>query len=302
MCAWRSSSNLADYVGSAEMRPLLRRSDLLAAWMTAFNLGVVAVAFVLPALWPNPLTVALALLLLGGRQLGLAVLQHECAHRSLFRSKRLNDLFGAWLFGGLVNASLVRYRAYHLHHHRHAGTEQDPDLDMANAYPAAPASMRRKLLRDLTGRTGLKYWRRQFVPFSLGRHAPFLVAHGVLLALLAAAGAAWTYLLWWGANLVVFQLVSRLRFMSEHGVAQDRLSADVRENTATTLVSWWERLFIGPNFVNYHLEHHLQAAVPCYRLRKFHNLLKQRGFFGEAPDFGGCLSNGYLQVLRKATA
>lgn len=300
--SWQSSSNLADYVSSDEMRSLLERSNPLAVWMTVFNLAVILAAFALTGFWPNPFTVALALLLLGGRQLGLAVLQHECAHHSFFKTKRLNDLVGTWLFSGLVNASLQRYRAYHLKHHRHAGTKKDPDLDMANAYPAAPDSIRRKLIRDLTGRTGLKYWRRQFAPFSLGHHAPFLASHGALLGLLAAVGIAWTYLLWWGANLVVFQLVSRLRFMSEHGVAQDRLSADVRENTATTLVSWWERLFIGPNFVNYHLEHHLQAGVPCYRLRRFHKLLKQRGYFGQAPDFGGCLSSGYIQVLRKATA
>ena len=104
------------------------------------------------------------------------------------------------------------------------------------------------------------------------------------------------------AYLVAYQVVTRIRFMSEHGVAVDRLSPDVRENTVTTLTSWWERLLIGPNFVNYHLEHHLQAGVPCYHLRRFHNLLKKKGFFGDCQKPEGCFSNGYLHVLRKATA
>ena len=297
-----NSSHLAGYLSAEELRPLLARSNLWATWMTACNLGLIAAALALPAIWLNPLTLALALLLLGGRQLGLGVLHHECAHYSLFRTKRLNDLLGTWLYGGLMNTSLKRYRAYHLQHHRHAGTQQDPDLSMANAYPASAPSMRRKLTRDITGQTGCKDLRRQFASFGVRRNAPFLVSHSLTLALLALADIPWAYALWWAAYLVVYQVVTRLRFMSEHGVARDRLSADPRHNTATTLVSWWERLFIGPNFVNYHLEHHLQARVPCYRLRRLHLLLKRRGFFGDASQWGISLSNGYLHVLRKATA
>ncbi|MCY4342350.1 MAG: fatty acid desaturase family protein [Gammaproteobacteria bacterium] len=297
-----ATANLSDYASAEEMRSLLVRSDWQAGWMTLFNLAVMVGAFALSALWLNPLTVLLAVLLLGGRQLGLAVLYHDCAHQVLFKSRWLNDAFGTWLFGGLMNTSLARYRAYHLDHHRHAGTERDPDLGLASAYPAEPASLRRKLTRDLTGRTGFKDLRRQVKSFGWSRNAPFLASHGVMFSLLALAGAPWAYALWWLAYLVAYQVVTRIRFMSEHGVALNRLSADVRENTATTLVSWWERLLIGPNFVNYHLEHHLQAGVPCYRLRRFHSLLKDRGFFGACARPEGCFSNGYLHVLRKAVA
>ncbi|MCY4215121.1 MAG: fatty acid desaturase family protein [Gammaproteobacteria bacterium] len=297
-----ATANLSDYASAEEMRSLLVRSDWQAGWMTLFNLAVMVGAFALPALWLSPLTVLLAVALLGGRQLGLAVLYHDCAHQVFFESRRLNDAFGTWLFGGLMNTSLARYRAYHLDHHRHAGTERDPDFVMASAYPAEPASLRRKLTRDLTGRTGFKDLLRQVKSFGWSRNAPFLASHGVMFSLLALAGAPWAYALWWLAYLVAYQVVTRIRFMSEHGVALNRLSADVRENTATTLVSWWERLLIGPNFVNYHLEHHLQAGVPCYRLRRFHNLLKDRGFFGACARPEGCFSNGYLHVLRKAVA
>ena len=294
--------NLSDYLGAEEVRPLLARSDWRAGWMLLFNVGVMAAAFALPILWLNPLTVLVAVLLLGGRQLGMAVLYHECAHQIFFKSRWLNDAFGTWLFGGLMNTSLARYRAYHLDHHRHAGTEQDPDFTLASAYPAQPDSMRRKLTRDLTGRTGFKDVRRQIKSFGMARNAPFLASHGLMLGLLALAGAPWAYALWWAAYLVAYQVITRIRFMSEHGVAVNRLSPDVRENTVTTLTSWWERLLVGPNFVNYHLEHHLQAGVPCYRLRRFHNLLKERGFFRTCRHPEGCFSNGYLHVLRKATA
>lgn len=284
-----------DHLTPVEMRRFLARSNGRAAWTTGFNLLVIAAAFALPALWLNPVALVVAVLLLGGRQLGLAVLYHECAHRSFFESRRLNDGFGRWLFGGMLNTSLRRYRNYHLAHHRHAGTADDPDLPLASAYPATRASMRRKLTRDCTGQTGLKDVRQQFGKLRWRRNAPFLVSHIALLAALALAGVAWAYLLWWVAYLFVYQVVVRIRFMSEHGIAIDRLDADPRANTCTTLISWWERLLIGPNFVNYHLEHHLHAGVPCYRLRAFHRRLKTRGYYA-AHSF----SRGYAEVLRKA--
>ncbi len=290
-------SSIRGLITPGEMQAFLVKSDWRAAWVLAFNLLVVAAAFALPAVWLNPLTLLVSLALLGGRQLGLAVLHHECAHRAFFEGRTLNDRVGGWLLDGLLNASLVRYRNYHLAHHRHAGTEQDPDLDMAAAYPASRDSMRRKLMRDLTGRTGVKALRQQFTHFSVRRNAPFVIAHGSLLALLALAGFAWAYLLWWVAYLIVYQVVVRIRFMSEHGVAGDRLSADPRDNTCTTLIGWWERLLVGPNFVNYHLEHHLHAGVPCYRLRAFHRLLRERGYYASA----NCFSHGYADVLRRAT-
>ena len=104
--------------------------------------------------------------------------------------------------------------------------------------------------------------------------------------------------MWWLAYLTVHQLITRLRFIGEHGVALDRLSADARENTCTTVVAWWERLFVAPNYVNFHLEHHLSAAVPCYRLPALHKVLAERGFFGQLD----CLSFGYGDVLRKAAS
>ena len=289
-------AGVRDYLTPGELQGFLVRSDGHAAWTTGFNLLVVAGAFALPALWLNPFTLFAAVLLLGGRQLGLAVLHHECAHRSFFRGSRLNDGFGRWLFGGLLNTSLSRYRTYHLAHHRHAGTPKDPDLAMAAAYPATRASLRRKLIRDGTGQTGFKDVKQQFGKLGWRRNAPFLGSHAMLLALLALAGIPWAYLLWWAAYLFVYPVVVRIRFISEHGIAADRLSPDPRDNTCTTRISWWERLMIGPNFVNYHLEHHLHAGVPCYRLRALHRRLRTRGYFASAAS----VSQGYAEVLRRA--
>jgi len=286
-----------DFLTREEIASCLARSDLKAAAVLAINYAIIAGAFALAIVWPNPLTMLAAIAVLGARQLGLEVLNHDCAHSIFFRRRRTNELVGQWLCGGPVNTSLYRYRDYHLQHHRLAGTRDDPDLPIALAYPAAPASMRRKFKRDLSGRTGLRDTWRQLRRLRPGRNLPFLVTHAVMITALTLAGAPWAYLLWWAGYLFVYPALTRLRFMGEHGVARDRLAADPRENTCTTLVAWWERALVAPNRVNFHVEHHLLAGVPLYRLPRFHRLLTERGYF-TGHD---CLSHGYRDVLRRAT-
>jgi fatty acid desaturase len=287
---------LSDVLSAEEMAPFMVRSDGRAWLMVMVNFVIIGAAFALPVLWFNPVTVIASLLLLGARQLGMAVIYHDCSHGVFFRTRWLNDLIGHWVAGGLLNTSMYAYRAYHLKHHKFAGTVDDPDLGIASAYPTTKASLKRKLTRDVTGQTGWKAMKAQAAKFGPRRNLPLLLSHAVLFSILWFAGAPWAYLLWWLAYVFVHQLVTRLRFIGEHGVALDRLSPDARENTCTTVISWWERLLLAPNFVNYHLEHHLSAAVPCYRLPALHGLLVDKGFYNDHA----CLSQGYRNVLAKA--
>ena len=75
----------------------------------------------------------------------------------------------------------------------------------------------------------------------------------------------------------------------------DLFDQDVRRNTRTVDAPWWQRLVFAPNGVNYHLEHHLLASVPCYRLSALRTLLRQRGALDGMPEF-----RGYGAVLRHA--
>ncbi len=49
--------------------------------------------------WTNPLSFIIAVIVIGGRQLGLVILMHDAAHRALFKNTRLNDTLGAFLCG-----------------------------------------------------------------------------------------------------------------------------------------------------------------------------------------------------------
>jgi len=147
---------LGDVLSRAEWQSLRAPSDARAAATFGFNWALIIAAFAMAIALPNPVTIPLAVLLLGGRQLGLAILMHDCAHRAFFRTRWLNDFVGHWLCAVPVKARLYDYRAVHLRHHRHAGTPADPDLVFVDKYPVPADSLRRKLIRDVTGQTGMR--------------------------------------------------------------------------------------------------------------------------------------------------
>jgi len=298
-----------DALSPAERRELLAIRGHRAWLSIATNWGLVGAAFALVAWAPNPLTVVVALFVIGGRQLGFAVLMHEAAHRTLFRNRRWNDVVGNWLCAYPVWSDLYPYRAYHLQHHAKTGTAEDPDLGLAAPFPITRASLRRKIWRDLSGRTGCKRARATFrrdLVRSQGkvRRLDFMgvrnlrgvtITNAVLLAVLVACGHPALYLLWVAAWLTTYSLVMRIRSIAEHGMVPDQ--GDDFLNTRTTRVRWWERLFIAPNLVNYHLEHHLMIAVPHYNLPRMHRLLRERGVLA-----GACVTDGYWRVLDLASS
>ncbi|MFT6888649.1 MAG: fatty acid desaturase, partial [Halioglobus sp.] len=144
---------IGDYLSKDEIARFTAKSDFHGARLLLGNWLAIAGIFALVALYTHVVTVLLAVILLGGRQLGLSVLMHECGHRSLFKTPALNDFFGQWLCALPVMNDLPSYAKGHLLHHRNAGTGDDPDLVNYQDYPITKASFKRKIARDLTGRT-----------------------------------------------------------------------------------------------------------------------------------------------------
>ncbi|MEM0953496.1 MAG: fatty acid desaturase family protein [Pseudomonadota bacterium] len=297
------------YLSRSEVRFFTRKSDFLA-WKTLVTswAGIFAIFWVV-ANWTHHVTLFAALLLLPGRQLALAVITHECGHGTFFNSKVLNRWVGQYLAANPVFTDMHNYARGHTQHHQLAGTHDDPDLPNYQAYPVSTDSFKRKVLRDLTGQTGYKLMR--FIlssamgilsddDASRARAKPFLqqiMMNLILAVLLAWLFAPWAYLLWLGAYMTTYMLVVRIRQVAEHANVPDLYDSDPRNNTRTTIPSWWERLVFAPNNVNYHMEHHFMAAVPCYRLKELHQLLRQRGAYTDTPIF-----HGYSEVLRHAIA
>lgn len=306
---------LSELFSRDEIKQLTEKSDLWGAWAVFSVWAVIAGCFAVLALFPNPLTFMLVVIVLGGRQLALAILSHEAAHRSLFRTPILNDVIGDWLCARLIWNDVPRYRTHHLKHHTHTGTPADPDLSLTNNLPTTRESLRKKFVRDLTGQTGLRRMAAQFLMdigvfrytvaaevehlprngrkwtdyarAGLGNMWGFVLSNLLLAAALAAAGVLWTYWAWVVAYLTTFSLYIRIRSIAEHACLE--ASPDMFKNTRTTRAGWLARMTVAPIYVNYHLEHHVMASVPFYRLPLMHRLMRARDATPVPPGYGDVL-------------
>lgn len=303
-----------DFFTDVEWAPLAARSSwkglaLIAhAWLTILAAGALFVV------WPNPLTLVLAVMIIGGRQLGLAILMHDGAHGCLHPDLKVNDWVGQWLCGAPTNSDLARYRDYHLGHHKYAQQAEDPDLVLSRPFPTTRASMRRKLVRDLTGQT---FYKQRVAPtiaafrtgaakgVPVGKTArgvlafwkPFLIFNGLALAALSAAGLWWAWFVLWLLPMATwYPAITRVRNIAEHAlVAQDE--PDPLRHARTTKAGPIARLFLAPYWVNFHCEHHMFMHLPCWSLPKAHRLLERKGVLERMLFEPG----GYRAVLTMAT-
>lgn len=299
------ATNIRELLSPEELARVTSKDDLKAACIVLFDWSMVIGLFILAASFPNPVTMLFTILLLGGRQMAFGVLVHETGHKSLFTSPNVNDFVGTWLSGYWVFSDKDAYMKGHLMHHRDCGTVDDPDLKNFDAYPVSFTSFKRKVFRDITGRIG---WRRIV---SIGRSlyrfnelkpgvrkmlVGGVVCNTALLLLLASAGFAWLYALWVIAFMTSHMLITRIRQIAEHAAVPDHFDTDIRFNTRTIYINWLEALLVAPHDLNFHLEHHLMASVPIYRLRELHQLLLAKGYY-EGIEF----PRGYLGLLRQVT-
>ena len=297
-----------------EWSGLTSRSPWRGLWLVAHCWGTIVASVALVAIWPNPLTWLIAVMIVGTRQLGLAILMHEAAHGGLHANKWVNEFLGQWLCAVPVGADLSSYRSYHLQHHRFTQQPEDPDLSLSAPFPITAESYRRKAIRDLTGQTFIKQrlplllalFRRidasaavtheSFVASGREKMARFLAVNALLFALFWAAGAAiWFVGIWLAAMATWLSLVTRIRNIAEHACTST--GADPFSHARTTLANPLERLLIAPYWVNYHAEHHLFMYLPCYRLPQAHRLLVAKGYRARME-----VKPGYLGVMRLATS
>ena len=238
-------------------------------------------------------------LVIGTRQHALFVIAHDAAHYLLYENRALNDLAGR-ACAAAQGLSMCTYRVIHRLHHNNLYGELDPDTALHGGYPRGKWYLIRKILKDLCGFTAWKTY-----AYFLGgapalntstnvalrplddtssklreearRDRDLVIAfHIALLALFAWSGYLIQYLVLWILPLVtVVQALLRLRAIAEHGATTDFSSplTAARTNVAPAWLEW----LVFPHHVNYHIEHHLYASVPHYRLPELHREMASRG-------------------------
>ncbi|MDP2228547.1 MAG: fatty acid desaturase family protein [Moraxellaceae bacterium] len=305
-----------------EIRQLTERSDLAGFGAIAFTWGVIVAVLALLA-WAAQQALVIAVpvflfgvMVLGGRHLALAILMHEAAHGTLFKTRWLNDRFADWVCAKPIWGDVQKYKVHHFAHHTKTGQEGDTDLSLVEGLPCSRSSLWRKFARDLSGYTGLKFlfgrllmdsgvikWTVandiQRLPQEGRRWHDYLrelaenswrtaLVHLFLVGAAVAAGHLWLYGVFVLTYITPFPLILRIRSMAEHACTEK--TADMFRNTRTTRAGLLARMTVAPHRVNYHIEHHVMASVPFRKLPLMHRMLRERGALPAAP--------GYLDVLK----
>jgi len=277
----------SDILRGEESHILRQRSNGWGFWLVFHCWGVIAAAMALYVLFPNILSLLIGIILVGGRQLGLAILMHEGSHGLLFRNRKLNERITQWIVAWPMILNIYVYRVRHMAHHRFTRTDKDPENYLYTPFPVKPASMARKFLRDLTGIVFLRstaaifrfVWGEKTGRSTrlIGYYGGPLLFNSLFAACFAVFGRIDLFLLLWLLPMATsFQLFLRIRNIAEHATVPDL--NDPLRNSRTTLAGPLERLTVAPYWVNYHVEHHMLPYVPCFRLSKIHQLMLDRGF------------------------
>jgi fatty acid desaturase len=270
------------------------RSTLAVVRTFALIAAVAALAVAFWSWW----AALLGIVLMAPLAHALFILAHDAAHYRLYETRWLNDLVGR-ACGTLAGLSMCTYRVIHRLHHNHLYGPEDPDIALHGGYPRGRMYLVRKLGKDLAGLTAWKTYAYFFGAPAVNadtsiaarplddtsprlRRAARRDRWGVLafhLAMPAAAfatGWGWYYVVLWIVPLAtVLQVIFRLRAICEHGALTDFSSPLTAART--NLPTWWERYFLFPHHVNFHIEHHLYPAVPHYNLPRLHEALKAHG-------------------------
>lgn len=227
---------------------------------------------------------------------------HELSHRTVFKTRRLNDLFGA-LFGFLILVPRDFDRYEHLQHHRFT---QDPDRD-SDLTDKRPYT----LLNYLLYFSGVLYWKYRIatlVSTAIGGHRPTYMTADQLrqvrseartylagYAVIAAVSAYFksdVALYYWLAPLVTMKWVHLLQNLAEHvGMPYvDDLWQNTRTIHTNPVMRWlaWN--------MPYHTAHHIFPGVPFHALPRLHREMVAHA--GTSPETVSYLGFQW-HVLRK---
>lgn len=272
---------------------LNRRSDLKGALQTLGMLGLFLLsggaAWYSSQHFPWPLTLLLVFAHGSFYNFNINAV-HELAHRSVFRTKALNEIF-VHVFAFLGMHSVSYFRHSHLLHHLY--TLHPPDdlevvlpleydlrcfLKTAFFNPRGVFFKFQGLVRWSRGRFAEGYELEVLFPPSeparrrtIVREARFILAGHLLLAMLALLTGQWMLILLVTLANFYGQWLLFLLNNTQHVGLQDNVP-DFRLCTRTFHVNPFFRFLYW--HMNYHIEHHMYAAVPCYNLRRLHEAIR----------------------------
>ena len=225
----------------------------------------------------------------------LYVLQHDCGHASLFKSRKANDLAGEVL-SVLTFAPYAVMRFNHNEHHSHLG-----NLEHRETGEIHTMTLREWNDAGVWARLQYRLYRNPFILIPVGSLFTYFIryrwpkkavdvgAGGVLLHNLAIFGymaviwalAGWTGVLIWflssfiGGMIGVFMVYLQHNFEDTYWDRKPDLNPRVAalQGSSALDLGWW--MDLGSANIAYHDIHHFNARIPHYNLRKCHQAIRE---------------------------
>lgn len=205
----------------------------------------------------------------------VTIVLHDCVHRTLFRSSRVNDRC-ALLLGGVTGIDVGRFRALHWKHHRNYGRSGDPQgFHYLGVQRSSRAQFVWHLVKPLCG-ANLRYVLRESLlhPGNLWRamrrgDALVFATMQLLMFFVVTGGGRYLSfaLLPFVSAATVGLFLSQLRGLAEHGADTGAEQAGmVRSHSARML----ERIVLYDLHFNYHSAHHRWPQCPSCHLPLVH--------------------------------
>ncbi len=276
-------------IAPQKLARLIQRDN--SRWVSAVtvDLLVIVVAAGLAEYYFNPVTYLLALLVIAGRQAGIASIGlHEGAHRFLAKDSALNHRLGSIILHALtvpcIGIDIEGYRkGHHLTHHRYLLQDADPENEIFARFYAKNKTY---TLLSFVGvsvliLSGLGYTIGVLRLIVVGSFAQKLVnlclVAGVVAAVLLNIYVLQLVLLYWIIPIATWGLyANRIRAMAEHypvNAYGDDFPFPQELRTRDVVPSLFDKLFVTGRNVNLHLSHHLFPAVPFYNLEELHQII-----------------------------
>lgn len=271
-------------LSSTELRSLSVRSNLPGLVRAASHYGAIVAFGVLiwlvsshyGWLWAIPL-----MIVQGYFVAFLFMIVHETAHKTAFRNRTLNLMFGH-LSSFAIGLPYEYYCLFHWDHHRYTqDPARDPELlvgpvpatdtQLAIAYSGVRQVAFRlglMLRHGLTGKATAPWIPEAKRHIVVKEARLYLLGYAVLL--LASLVLQTAILLWvWIVPLVVGQLFLRPYLYAEHTGCDRTRSAF--QNTRTTYTGMFTKWFAWN--MPYHVEHHAYPSIPFHALPKLNGIV-----------------------------
>lgn len=256
-----------------------------------------------------------AVLVIGAHQRGLTTIAHDAAHRTLAKNKIWNYFLGITFVSYPLFQRHWAYRVSHVHlHHPHLGDpENDPDLKFfvsSGVYEVRPpreyafAIIWKAIFGGATVNY-LKYiWNNRFLISNknsedVDKQGVFIDTYGfglfwamMIFAFFYTNSLSLLVLFWLIPYLTTFQILGWFIEIAEHSPMCEAQVENIHltRNRKGNLI---ERLLLGVNLDEYHLEHHLSPGVPFWLLKRAQAIRVRDPKYAEIADtWGGLFVRG----------